>query len=591
MSEFGESLVGTTIAERFRVDKMIGKGGLGIVFSGLHLSLNKPVAIKVLNAQNGVSQEHQKRFEQEARITSQLDHQNIVTVYDFGQLSNGSSYIVMDLVKGENLESLISNTGVILGDYKRIFSILLQVCAGLSHAHQAGVIHRDLTPANIMLTKNMAGEEIVKILDFGLSRNYGPATENEQRLTSEGHVVGTCLYMSPEQCSDFNLDGRSDIYTLVCVMYEVLTGKLPLVGQSALQTLQMQISQDPQPFANVTNMNVPAGLEEIVFKAMRKNRTERYQTVDALAEDIKRVRDGLGISAGAPKSGASDAKPKVNTSTIRMSPITLEEVSVGASSEYGDDAAQKRSASAESQTPGKKPPKMVLAVAAVAVLVIAAFSFPMLQSKTNTGTSQPDNKVAAVDTAKAAVPDNSKAATGEKAAPAVEEKPGKWSTLQKEGDKLREDGKFADAEEKYSKSLAELEATGRNSKSLVDALKRMSDIAYIQGEIKEAQKFDKRAADVSKNIEPAAKAPGPEDEHKAVIDRLASLAQLCHNDGQCDRAEILLKRSIEIAKKVYGPDSKQVNQRLDDLATFYLSMGEDQKANEILKTISGKNKQ
>lgn len=259
--------------------------------------------------------------------------------------------------------------------------------------------------------------------------------------------------------------------------------------------------------------------------------------------------------------------------------------------------ASSETRTANSEQPKSSAAKPALIAAALVAIIIVALTIPALQSFTRKSVINADNTSiasSAPSRSTAVEPANTKLAIADPVkadTPAAKDNTaGKWKEYQTQGDKLREDGKFTEAQKKYMLSLKELEDAGKEDSNLVASLKRIADIYYIQGNNAEGQKIDKRAAALSKKLEPALASAAPEESHKAVIDRLASLAQLCHNDGQCDRAELLLKRSIEIAKKVYGPDSKQVNQRLDDLATFYLSLGEDKKADEILKSISPKRK-
>jgi serine/threonine-protein kinase len=279
--------LGSLVADRFRLLELLGKGGMGIVYRAEHVHMGRTVALKMLLSEQSGSQggtEPFKRFQQEARAVSMLDHPNIVDVHDFGLTSNGQAYLSMDYIAGTSLDIALVEAGTLpLDRFRRIFQ---QACDALAHAHENGVVHRDIKPSNIMLMTKGQERDVVKIVDFGLVKLLS-LSDPEQKLTSSQTLVGSPLYMSPEQCRGLELDHRSDIYSLGCVMYRCVTGAMPVVGETALDTLYKHISEQPIPFAQANpSVSVPAELETVIIKALSKRPEDRQQTMAELKSEL-----------------------------------------------------------------------------------------------------------------------------------------------------------------------------------------------------------------------------------------------------------------------------------------------------------------
>jgi eukaryotic-like serine/threonine-protein kinase len=268
------------LADRYEVEELLGQGGMARVFRGTDRVLNRSVAVKVLSPQFAGDDQFVARFRREAQAAAALNHPNIVSVYDTGDQGD-VHYIVMEYVEGRTLRDAIRQEGPILPE--RASEIAQAVARALSSAHEAGLVHRDIKPGNIMLTRD--GE--VKVMDFGIAR-----TSTGDTLTQTAAVLGTASYLSPEQAQGVAVDARSDIYSLGCVLYEMLTGRPPFTGDSPVAIAYKHVREDPVHPSNL-NPDVPPSLDAVVMKAMAKNPDNRYQTADELRQDLERASAGL----------------------------------------------------------------------------------------------------------------------------------------------------------------------------------------------------------------------------------------------------------------------------------------------------------
>ncbi|MBC7998909.1 MAG: serine/threonine protein kinase, partial [Leptolyngbya sp.] len=217
-----DPLLGTTFAEKYEILAVVGRGGMSTVYKARHTLMDSLVAIKILNSALVTDPSHMERFTQEAKALSALRHHNIVQVFDFGIFENAKPYLITEFLEGDSLADVLQVNTII--PVERAMHIFLQMCDGLAQAHKKGIVHRDLKTGNIVIVQEPDERDVVKILDFGIAKIIGNDDPNSQRLTREGEVFGSPLYMSPEQCTGGVVDARSDIYSLGCVMYEVLTG-------------------------------------------------------------------------------------------------------------------------------------------------------------------------------------------------------------------------------------------------------------------------------------------------------------------------------------------------------------------------------
>ncbi len=268
---------GKIFIDKYLVENLVGSGNLGAVFRAKHLYMNRHVALKLLRPEFSANRLNMRYFQREAMAIARLQHKNIVGVHDFGISKEGVPYLIMEYIDGANLAAILEKKQKI--SIRRLINICLQICAGLAEAHSNGIIHCDLKPSNILVL-NSEREEKVKIVDFGLAQVLPPKMTTESRSTDQFFVNGTPLYMSPEQCIGTRLDGRSDIYSLGCVLYEALTGVNIFQGLTPMETLVKQCHEVAPPMSSVCHSPFPPQLEHCVSKMLAKDPLARPQTME-----------------------------------------------------------------------------------------------------------------------------------------------------------------------------------------------------------------------------------------------------------------------------------------------------------------------
>jgi serine/threonine protein kinase len=274
-------MIGQTISH-YKILEELGAGGMGVVYKAEDIKLKRTVALKFLPPELTRDKDAKTRFVHEARAASALQHNNICAIHEIDETPDGRVFISMDCYEGETLKDRIAVGPLPVDD---ALDITIQVARGLSKAHEAGTVHRDVKPANVMVTK----DGVVKILDFGLAKLAG-----QTKLTKTGMTVGTVAYMSPEQARGGETDSRSDIWSLGVMLYEMLAGRLPFRGEVEPAMLYSIMNENPEPVTTIRG-DVPIGLEDIVEKALAKERSKRYETMDALLSDLETQQDQITL--------------------------------------------------------------------------------------------------------------------------------------------------------------------------------------------------------------------------------------------------------------------------------------------------------
>ncbi|HWU87121.1 MAG TPA: serine/threonine-protein kinase [Kofleriaceae bacterium] len=288
---------------RYKITRKLGEGGMGEVYAAEHVHIEKRFAIKLLRPEIVSNAEAVQRFRQEARSASSIGHRNIIAIEDFGQLPDGRIYMCMELLNGAALNDLIQTPIAV----DRLLNILIQTGHGLAAAHAKGIIHRDMKPENIFVTIGPNGEDIPKLLDFGIAKVAGNDAQNH--LTRTGTIFGTPFYMAPEQALGNPVDARTDIYAMGVIMYEVFAGSLPFQGDSFMGILTQHITTEPEPVAQraaKAGRQLPMGLADIITRCMQKNPAQRFGSMDELVNALIQLYRGI---AGPGMSTYMEAFP------------------------------------------------------------------------------------------------------------------------------------------------------------------------------------------------------------------------------------------------------------------------------------------
>jgi serine/threonine protein kinase len=281
----GDAYIGKTLNGRYLVESKLGEGGFGAVYKARQVQIGRQVALKVLHPDTARDPNLVARFRREGAVACSLKDAHTITTYDFDQTAEGVLYIAMELLTGRSLHEVFHNEAPIA--WTRVLSIIEQMCSSLGEAHVTGIVHRDLKPENIYLEPRPGNPEFVKILDFGIAKIVGGEIgQNSPQLTASGQTLGTLEYMSPEQLMGKQLDGRSDIYAMGVLAYELLTGRLPFPdanGPAALIGAQLK-KTPPPPSAARADARIPAPVDQLVLKMLEKDRDKRHADVGALAQ-------------------------------------------------------------------------------------------------------------------------------------------------------------------------------------------------------------------------------------------------------------------------------------------------------------------
>lgn len=349
--------LGKTLGDRYEITKMLGKGGMGIVYLARHTQMDRWVAVKMLQAELAQDELSVKRFQQEAKAASCLNHPHLVTLHDYGIAPTDQPYLVMEYLEGRSLLEVIKRQGPL--NAQRAVKIFSEVADGLAHAHHQGIVHRDLKPSNIILVDQEGDPEFVKVVDFGLAKLMPWSGKESQHLTKTGEVFGSPIYMSPEQCMGRELRPTSDIYSLGVTLFESLTGKPPFRGANSIATASMHMSQPAPSFTDVRpDLELPAALEKVVMTTLAKDPGARF-------EDMKEFKDALQSSMSGRASQTSISRPGAAMGSTVAIPVMKQE------QDRMRQSLSLKGAAIDDKNKGNKKPWLV-AVAAVLTIGLAA---------------------------------------------------------------------------------------------------------------------------------------------------------------------------------------------------------------------------
>ena len=299
------TLPGSIFAGKYRVEKVLGRGGMGLVLAARHLGLDEPVAIKVLLPAMMQVAGMVERFTREARASAKIKNDHVVRVTDVDALPSGLPYMVMERLDGTDLSDLCKSVGPLpIADAVRY---LLETCSAMSEAHAMGIIHRDLKPANLFLARRRDGATSIKVLDFGISKAM--QSLGEQTVTVAGTVLGSPSYMSPEQIAAVrDLDGRTDLWSLGVILYQLVTGRVPFPAETLTQLCALVLQTEPRRPSEL-RPDLPPGLEAVILRCLEKDRARRFSTAGSSRTSLSRTEIGRAAAASATRTGSLTSSP------------------------------------------------------------------------------------------------------------------------------------------------------------------------------------------------------------------------------------------------------------------------------------------
>jgi serine/threonine protein kinase len=319
-----DPLIGQTLAGRYCIERKLGEGGMGAVYLATHNVLEKQVALKILHVDLVRKPDLVERFMQEAKAASRIRHENVIDISDFGTTPEGLVFFAMELLTGHDLHDEIARARIAgeLLPWSRSKHIFLQICAALSAAHRRGIIHRDMKPENVYLVDFLGDPDFVKLLDFGIAK-LTESENGERKLTRTGMLFGTPEYMSPEQARGEPVDHRIDIYAMGCILFQLVTGRVPFESSNFMSVLTLHLTEPPPtiPDAVFDRIGAPRELAGVIEQAIAKDRTLRFQTIDDLANAVRAVCGEAPVLSGASGPRRAPSVPSPGETMHRVTPV------------------------------------------------------------------------------------------------------------------------------------------------------------------------------------------------------------------------------------------------------------------------------
>ena len=510
----------------FKLMEILGEGGMGTVYRVRDENLQLEFAVKVLRPELARDKNLVSRFKKEAEAAAELSHANLATIYKTGECLDGRPYLVMDYVPGPSLATVLQQEGHLLPE--RALEIFIQICEVVEYAHSKGVIHRDLKPSNVLLVKEENLERI-KLVDFGIARVLPHISGETLKLTTADQVLGSPLYMSPEQCQGDELGRQSDIYSLGCLMYEALTGRVPFLGDNAVKTILKHLNEEPAHLTvHLKSAELPRGLSPVVLKCLEKTPRDRYQTAHLLQRDLEAIREGKLPTVELQKKKAKP--PKEDAKSILH--ITWQ----GA---------------------------LAAAIVGGAIFGAMVISNQEMIFKSAIFTPASEEKMLLRDLALEQTSNN------------VDYKKLADTSYKIALDYYRA-GQYARAENYCKLAIAYLETKeGAQSVGLGPYLSKLASILDRQGQYEEAISTSKRALAIEE------KALGPN--HFKLAETLNTLAVACDMHGDAKDAEKYYSRAIELMTHKYADKNIRLSTFLTNYGEFHYARGRYKEAEALYR--------
>jgi serine/threonine protein kinase len=593
-----DPMIGSALPRHYRIVERLGRGAMSVVYRGIYEPLNKPVAVKLLKSHLVSDILTFKRFQQEAKTAGALEHPHIVGVFDFGTTEQGVPYLIMELVEGQALHQMIRRGRIPMDVALRVF---IQTADALNYTHQRGVIHRDVKPSNILVTDD-GGLASVKLVDFGIAKLQHYEGNPSLNLTQAGEVFGTPLYVSPEQAMGRELDARADLYSLGCVMYEVIAGRPPFQGPSAFDVLRMQIQAQPMPLQVMRPPDeLPPALVAAVKRAMEKNPADRQDSMEELVFELQRAE--IELARGNTIAPGNPAPGRQFTPTVAMTVMPVMPLESPPPRTQSISQSRLQAAVDPVIDAGKRRPIIPFALSSVAGCM-AGIGILMFMHQSPEGTKPPTaappkqgvEQSQMHSPVAADILDAQTAEMREQALQRYDEKDyvGAQKGLQKAIDAARANNEstgqgllLADQcmvfleMRKYPEAFFAGEAAvylldGKPSvpkKDLSFALRGLGTACYYRDEFAEAETYLKRSTDLDKNIY------GEKDERYAI--GLARLAKVYEAQKRYREAETCYRQALAASEASHEPGDPHLKQRLRTLAEFLRSRHKSSEAQTL----------
>ncbi len=549
-----DPLVGTKLDSRYEIIELIGLGAWSRVYKAKQIALGRVVSVKVLQPHLAIDEKKWKRFEQEAKVSSSIKHPNIVNVFDYGL--RPQPFIVMEYLQGATLAHRIKRAGPV--PVQEALELFTEISDALQAAHEKGLIHRDLKPANVMLAESQDGKTVAKLLDLGLAKIIDGDGQTLVQLTTTGQTLGSPAYMSPEQCTGAELDARSDIYSLGCLMYEVLTGVRAFDADTPTECMRKHLFDNPQPMRSVsTELNLPESLERIVFRALAIEPVERYQSVDEIKQDLIAIAEGKtkGLQYERQRLGATFSRlrrslrqPKVQATCLIVILLVVSSFVFFLNREGLANAAWQFQYDQGKQLLQARDLEKAETKFKSALFLTRWFGQD--DWRTARSLAQLRNTYKAEKKSQEAMELNAKIVKLEKGSPA-------WEQQLQEAESLTEGANYARAEQLLSRIAKQQRQSPADRLATSFTLIKLGEVYKLEGKLNDSESAFREALTIREKF--------LDRNDSMLTEALEHLAEICLAQGRWNESQELLQEVLSLTEQSLGTNSPAVAEVLGSL--------------------------